>query len=462
MILDIWRRSSQSVAIGLALVLSLSVTASAAPGSSAPGPMPSVATKICSAGVLGNKDLNGYKRFHNKAIAALKDQLRQCYAVLRSMEYDARGGGGPTPAHPLSRSQVDLCNPDQINDQDDPNVVATLLNSYCAGLVALRPPAPFQATAAQLLFTARNPTLYVVTSSGGLLPSSATSTPSSGSGTDATQPATNPNPVSLSVSVGSSNPTTPTAGNTNLDALLLFKIARQIQDDYCVALAGSFVDSKTHRCNDQKVLSDGPERPLAVVPEGQWTLEDLRTQCVGDPYVDSPAPHGTLGAIVINGTTSTQDGSFLVALVRGGAAAHYTAEVLGCRDALDGSVSSPVEQLWNSKISSSVNRSRVSFFLPALVTTVVAANVTAKSVFLPQPTVGAPNSLITQYSSAQVAGALGSFAAGTAGYVFGNPHSGIAVRDALDTVAHEVGASFATACKRYHDLQLCKVYHNVP
>jgi hypothetical protein len=419
--------------------------------------------KLCAAPLLTNKDLNGYKRLKKAAIAALRDQMRQCHAYLLTLQ--AADEASRTPFHPLSPAQVALCDPKAaVRDDDDPNVVATLLNSYCGGLAAFRPEAPYQLSAAQLLYVAKAPTIYVIMSAGGGRPSSADSGSDSSSGTASSAPSALGAPIASGPSV-TAPATTPSAANSNNDNMMLYLVARRLREAYC---ARTGMLTRDGECDTSRMLAEPAESPrrLSVVPESQWKIEDFRTQCAGDPYIAGPegrGGHGTIGAIILNGSTSTQDGAFKFAVVTGRSEVNYTAEVLSC-DALTDQAPF-AQQLWAENITRSKSTQAFSFYLPALIGALMAVNVTSKSAFIPQPVLNAPSSAVQQFTNFQVYSTLGTFAANSSGLVIGNPNSAISMRNSYEQLADQIVRSFNAACGRgtaYANLAICRKYEGQP
>jgi hypothetical protein len=207
--------------------------------------------------------------------------------------------------------------------------------------------------------------------------------------------------------------------------------------------------------------------PLLVIPERQWNMEDFRAQCAGDPYVKEAngQEHGTVGAVVLDGTVTYEDGSFHFATVTGRSQADYSVEVLSCADQInmDGNQTSGLESVISDKVSKSSWRAVPSIFPLALGLAMVSANVTAKTAFLPAPVVNGPNNTVQAYSNSVIATAVGSFAAASAGLVFGNPNSALSLRKTFEEVADEVNTTYTSAC-RIHDyavLPICYKFMNV-
>ncbi|HEY7993408.1 MAG TPA: hypothetical protein VID24_04325 [Candidatus Eremiobacteraceae bacterium] len=333
-------------------------------------------------------------------------------------------------------SAMKACSPG--TRETDPRALWQQLK-FCVGVVALEHPAK-----PDPLMIAQEPTLYVLLSIGG----------GSGGGSGGTSPAKGPT-SSASGRSGSGPATGTTATGSAVDNpadFLLFLTAQRLERDICSRVG---ISAKT--CDAQ--------HPVAVVPESNWTLEDLQTQCSGDPYVandpnnpygantsGAPAGHGTIGAIVLNGSTVTADGTFAVFTVYGSSEANYTAQVLGCQ-----SGSPPyLSEIWSDNISNGNKTTALSFFPFALAGTLIAANSAARSAAAPAPGPSSAPGQLSSFISYQTDIALGTFAANSSGLALGNPSSGLTFRHTFEAWAQSLSDNLAIYCRAQSMQSVCK------
>ncbi|HLJ83618.1 MAG TPA: hypothetical protein VKT51_05540 [Candidatus Eremiobacteraceae bacterium] len=233
---------------------------------------------------------------------------------------------------------------------------------------------------------------------------------------------------------------------------LLFLVAQRLERDICARSGVSMAD-----CDAQ--------HPVAVLPESTWNLEDLRTQCADDPYVAndpanpyggpgnrSPAGHGTLGAIVLNGSTVTADGTFAVFTVYGSSEANYSAQAVECS-----SGSAPfLSTVWSDNISNGNKTTALSFFPIALAGTLIAAHSAAKEASLPAPNPSSSPSVLSTYINYQTDVALGTFAANTSSLALGNPSSGLTFRHTFEAWSTSLAHGLDAFCKVNSAQNICK------
>jgi hypothetical protein len=291
---------------------------------------------------------------------------------------------------------------------------------FCEGVLGFRSWWPGEE---QPLVAAQEPTFYVLLSIGAGPPGSAPST----AGKTSTQ-------SSSTAGKGGSGPASgSTATGSVVDNpayFLLFIVAQRLQNEIC------------SRSNINPLECDA-RHPVAVVPETTWDLEDFRTQCLDDPYVpndstnpygiglSAPAGHGTLGAIVINGSTVAVDGTFAIFTVYGSSEANFTGQVVDCSSGAGPSLSA----VWSDNVSGSNKTTAISFFPLALAGTLLASNALAHEVATPAPSAKAtpnPNAVST-FVTYQNDVALGTFAGNTSSLTLGNPSSGQTFRHSFES-----------------------------
>ena len=233
---------------------------------------------------------------------------------------------------------------------------------------------------------------------------------------------------------------------------LLFLVAQRLERDVC------------SRSGIVKTDCDA-QHPVAVLPESTWNLEDLRTQCADDPYVanDSnnpygsrgdrtPAGHGTLGAVVLNGSTVTADGTFAVFTVYGSSEANYSAQVVECTPRAAPFLST----VWSANISNGNKTTALSFFPLALAGTLLAARSAAKVASLPAPNPSASPNVLNSFLTYQTDVALGTFAANSGSLTLGNPSSGLTFRHTFEAWANSLAINLNAFCVLQTTQNVCK------
>jgi hypothetical protein len=320
----------------------------------------------------------------------------------------------------------------------DPRALWKQLKFCVAAMTLAHPPKP------DPLITAQEPTFYVLLAIGG-------GPPSGSGGTSAAKSSS----TSASGKSGGGSATGSTATGSAVDNpadFLLFLVAQRLERDICArdGISAAACDA---------------QRPVAVIPEANWTLEDLQSQCNGDPYVANdpnnpygargdaaPAGHGTLGAVVLNGSTVTADGTFAVFTVYGSSEANYTAQVLDCK-----SGSPPfLSAVWSANISNGNKTTALSFFPLALAGTLIAANSAARSASAPAPGPSSAPSDLGKFISYQTDIALGTFAANSSGLTLGNPSSGLTFRHTFEAWANSLANDLNAYCRAQASQNVCK------
>jgi hypothetical protein len=332
----------------------------------------------------------------------MQDELEQCYSKLVLAKRYVHG-------------DYEICNPKSpapnASPAADAKVVAVLLDSYCGPLLSEASPTP--------LFLTRKPTLYVLIGNGGTKPSG-----------------TAPGSVSTS-SVA------PSASVDNPQALLLFLIAQRLQNSFCTRLLKHPVPIDNRACGDSQ---DELQSKIVVLPESQWDIEDYNNQCAADPLVSGTKEgrtgleSGTIGAILLNGSITYQDGIFYVAYVTGGTEANYSAEVVSCEGPTNNLILA-------DNISAGKKTSRVSLFPIAVAGALLQANLTAKTAFLPTNLVNAPIGSQQSYAAAENGEAIGTFATNLSSVILGNPSSSRTLRSTFEQWALDFDEDLKTFCK---------------
>jgi hypothetical protein len=311
---------------------------------------------------------------------------------------------------------------------------------FCVGVVALQHPAK-----PDPLLMAQEPTFYVLLSIGG--------GPGGGSGgTSAAKSAPSGSTGGRSSSGPASGSTATGSAVDNPADFLLFLTAQRLERDVCARVGVS-------------VKACDAQHPVAVVPESNWTLEDLQTQCTGDPYVandpnnpygprtgQAPAGHGTLGAVVLNGSTVTADGTFAVFTIYGSSEANYTAQVLGC----DSGSPPFLSEIWSDNISNGNKTTALSFFPFALAGTLLAANSAARAAAAPAPGPSSAPGQVSAFINYQTDIALGTFAASSSSLALGNPSSGLTFRHTFEAWAESLSDNLDTYCKSQPTQNVCR------
>jgi hypothetical protein len=371
--------------------------------------MPSLPTSVCSTGDLKdivavyNFDSSTYTGAPETVPAGVKSYLAQVLTDrLRSCGLQSgKAANACTPAKGVT----------------DPRALWKQL-TFCEDVVALTNPPSDPPAGVVPLLSAQEPTFYVLLGVGagpGGAPGGTSATSSGGGGKGPG-------------GGGSATGSTATGSTVDIPSnLLLFLLAKGMQKEICGRSAG--------------VKDCDAAHPVAVVPEPTWNLEDLRTQCAGDPYVPSdpnnpygrgqigPAGHGTLGAIVLNGSIVTADGTFAVVTIYGSSEANYTAQVVGCKSQPAGS---SLFSVWSDSISDGNKTTALSFFPLALAGALIEAHAAAKTATLPAPSSSASPSAVNQFLYYQTDVALGTFASNASSLTLGNPSSGLTLRHSFE------------------------------
>ncbi len=322
--------------------------------------------------------------------------------------------------------------------ESDPHALWEQLK-FCEGVLGLQP----SDKSGDPLVVAQEPTFYVVLGVGAGTGGSPGGQSTSGGGSSGGK------------SGGGGAATGSTATGSSVDNpayFLLFLVAQRFERDVC-ARSGISVQE----CDAQ--------HPVAVLPESTWNLEDLRTQCASDPYVANdpsnpygspgertPAGHGTLGAIVLNGSTVTADGTFAVFTVYGSSEANYSAQVVNC----NGGSAPFLSTVWSDNISNGNKTTALSFFPLALAGTLLAAHSAAKEASLPAPGPSSSPNVLSTYISYQTDVALGTFAASSSSLTLGNPSSGLTFRHTFEAWATSLANNLNAFCKVQSSQNVCK------
>jgi hypothetical protein len=233
---------------------------------------------------------------------------------------------------------------------------------------------------------------------------------------------------------------------------LLFLVAQRLERDVCYRSGISLKD-----CDAQ--------HSVAVLPESTWNLEDLRTQCADDPYVANDpndpygslagrkaAGHGTLGGVILNGSTVTADGTFAVFTVYGSSEANYSTQVVECTPR-----SAPfLSTIWSDNISNGNKTTALSFFPIALAGTLIAARSAARVATLPAPNSSSSPGVVNNFLSYQTSVALGTFAAGSSSLTLGNPSSGLTFRHTFEAWAASLADNLNVFCGLQPSQDVCK------
>jgi hypothetical protein len=331
------------------------------------------------------------------------------------------------------------CTPGQ--GQADPRTLWEQLK-FCEGVLGRQPQE-------RPLIATQEPTFYVLLSIGA--PSAG---PSSGGGSVATKPANAGGGGGGGGKGGSGPASGSTATGSSVDnpsSFLLFIIAQHLERDVCTRSGISIQE-----CNAR--------HPVAVIPESSWTLEDFRAQCLEDPYVpndpgnpfgigqNASAGHGTLGAVVLNGSTVSVDGTFAIFTVYGSSEANYAAQVVTCN-----STGGPaLANVWSDNISGSNKTTAISFFPLALGGVLLASNATAHEAVAPAPNPSsAPNS-VGNFITYQNDVAVGTFLGNTSGLTLGNPSSAQTLRHSFESWAGKFANDLNAFCKLQAAQGVCK------
>ncbi|HEY7981073.1 MAG TPA: hypothetical protein VID19_06285 [Candidatus Eremiobacteraceae bacterium] len=387
-------------------------------------PSQTLSTSICS-----SSDLDDVVAVYNFDSPAFKGAPEPIPAGVRSYLAQLLAGRlAACAAH--SGPAAAACSP--APRESDPHKLWQQLK-FCEAILGLQP----SGKSANPLVHSQEPTFYVVLGVG------------AGSGGA---------PSGLSGSSGGSKggaATGSTSTGSSVDSpayFLLFLVAQRLERDVCARSGVSL-----HDCDAQ--------HPVAVLPESTWNLEDLRAQCAADPYVSNnpespygaagdgtPAGHGTLGAIVLNGSTVTADGTFAVVTVYGSSEANYSAQVVECA-AGDAPYLSTV---WSDNISNGNKTTALSFFPLALAGTLLAARSAARVASLPAPNPSSSPNVLNNFLSYQTDVALGTFAANSSGLTLGNPSSALTFRHTFEAWAASLAHNLNAFCSRQSSQNVCK------
>jgi len=322
--------------------------------------------------------------------------------------------------------------------ESDPRVLWEQLK-FCEGILGL-------GAHEQPLIATQEPTFYVLLSIGagpGGAPGGTSQSKPSAAGQGGGGGKGGSGPASGSTSTGSvvDNPA----------YFLLFIVAQRLESDVCSRSHISFADCAA-------------QHPVAVVPESTWNLEDFRSQCLDDPYVpndpanpygvgqNTPAGHGTIGAVVLNGSTVAVDGTFAIFTVYGSSEANFAAQVIGCNSGGGPALST----IWSNNISGSNKTTAISFFPVALAGTLLAANSAAHEVAAPAPNPSSSPNAVNTFVTYQNDVALGTFAANTSGLTLGNPSSGQTFRHTFESWTAKFAIDLNAFCKLQQSQNVCK------
>jgi hypothetical protein len=383
----------------------------------AQSPSLSLSTSICSSSDLDdvvavyNFDSPTYKSAPEPVPAGVQSYLAQLLTG-RLQACAARSG---------SATAASACSP--APRESDPHKLWQQLK-FCEAILGLAP----STKSADPLVQSQEPTFYVVLGVGagsGGAPGGQSGGSSGGGGSKG-------GAATGSTSTGSSV--------DNPSYFLLFLVAQRLERDVCARSGVS-------------LLACDAQHPVAVLPESTWNLEDLRAQCAADPYVPNnpnnpygalgdgtPAGHGTIGAVVLNGSTVTADGTFAVVTVYGSSEANYSAQVVECAAG-----SAPfLSTVWSDNISDGNKTTALSFFPLALAGTLLAARSAARVAAAPAPNPSSSPNVLNNFLSYQTDVALGTFAANSSGLTLGNPSSALTFRHTFEawatTLAHNLNA----------------------
>jgi len=395
-------------------------------------PSPALSTSIC-----GTADLNDIVAVYNFNSPTYKSSPESLPLGVKSYLAGLLVGRLNTCAALAGQAAAkSACTPNP--GERDPRALWQQLN-FCEGVLGLEP------QAAPLVAT-QEPTFYVLLSIGAGPAGPPAGTSKSGG-------ATSSGGGGGGGKGGSGPATGSTATGSSVDNpayFLLFVIAQRLEHDVCARSQIS-----VHDCDSQ--------HPVAVVPESTWNLEDFRAQCLDDPYVpndpnnpygarqSTPAGHGTLGAIVLNGSTVTADGTFAVVTVYGSSEANFTAQVVNCSSAAPPYLST----VWSDNISDGNKTTALSFFPLALAGTLLEANSAAHEATMPAPNPSASPNALNSFITYQNDVALGTFAANSSGLTLGNPSSGLTFRHTFEGWAGKLAANLNAFCKLHVSQAVC-------
>jgi hypothetical protein len=397
----------------------------AAGASSPPQPL---STSVCDTGDLTDIvavydfDSPSYKSAPQSIPPGVKSYLAQLLSGRLQACAALAGGSASAACAPSSR-------------ETEPHALWQQLK-FCESVLGLQP----HERQAVPLVVAQEPTFYVVLGVGagsGGAPGGQTSGGGGGKGG------------------GGGGATGSTATGSSVDNpayFLLFLVAQKLERDVCFRSGISTKD-----CDAQ--------HPVAVLPESTWNLEDLRTQCAADPYVANDpndpyglldgrraAGHGTLGAVVLNGSTVTADGTFAVFTVYGSSEANYSTQVVECTPRTAPFLST----VWSDNISNGNKTTAMSFFPIALAGTLLAARSAARVATLPAPNASSSPNIVNNFLSYQTSVALGTFAANSSSLTLGNPSSGLTFRHTFEAWAVSLADNLNVFCGLHPSQDVCK------
>jgi hypothetical protein len=414
-------RKVLSIAAACSLFVTLVTGAAGAPSPSQP-----ISTSVCGTGDLTDIvavydfDSPGYKGAPQSVPPGVKSYLAHVLTGRLQTCAALAGPGAATACAPGTH-------------ETDPHSLWLQLK-FCENVLGLQP----QARQGVPLVVAQEPTFYVVLGVGagpGGAPGGQSSGGSKGGGGG-----------------GSTGSTATGSSVDNPSYFLLFLVAQKLERDVCLR---SGITTKD--CDVQ--------HPVAVVPESTWNLEDLRTQCADDPYVANDpsdpfgsqngrkaAGHGTIGAVVLNGSTVTADGTFAVFTVYGSSEANYSTQVVECTPRAAPFLST----VWSDNISNGNKTTAMSFFPIALAGTLIAARSAARVATLPAPNASSSPGVVNNFLSYQTSVALGTFAANTSSLALGNPSSGLTFRHTFEAWATTLSDNLNAFCGLQPSQNVCK------
>jgi hypothetical protein len=393
----------------------------------APSPAQPLSTSVCGTGDLAdivavyNFDSPEYKSASQSVPPGVKSYLAQ---LLSGRLQTCAALAGPATSS--------ACSPGV--RQTDPHALWQQLK-FCETVLGLQP----HARQGVPLVVAQEPTFYVVLGVGAGSGGAPGGQSSGGGGKGG----------------GGGAATGSTATGSSVDNpayFLLFLVAQRLERDVCSRSGISLKD-----CDAQ--------HSVAVLPESTWNLEDLRTQCADDPYVANDpndpygslagrkaAGHGTLGAVVLNGSTVTADGTFAVFTVYGSSEANYSTQVVECTPRAAPFLST----VWSDNISNGNKTTALSFFPIALAGTLIAARSAARVATLPAPNASSSPGIVNNFLSYQTSVALGTFAANTSSLTLGNPSSGLTFRHTFEAWAASLADNLNLFCGLQPSQDVCR------
>ncbi len=431
----------------MSLLISLMLPGAAyASGSNVQSQSGGQASSPCSSGYdASGTDTSGMKdtdqaRYHALMTVYLRDRLATCAMALSRL------------SRVRAIKHADICDPasyDRIDSPPnsgakDPDIVtynrllAVTIDKYCALLY--NDALAYVSTPQQLLYTAGTPTIYVLLGSG--------APQGGGGGGGSGKGGGGGGGGGFGGSSGASSST------DNPSALLLHLVAQRLQNTLCARKSADPPNAKILPKGTSAPCSDG-NTTVHVLPEAQWTVEDFRAQCVGDPLVESKGEgHGTVAGIILNGAITSQDGAFHLLDITAGTEANFSAELVRC-NARDSAVDAPPnEMVFSDLISSGTTTWRISLFPIALAGTLIAANLSAKSQYNSSPAASLSGPALTAATlafqqtntSLTIGQALGQFAAGLSSMTIGNGTSGLTLHRTFDNWAEAFALHLNAYC----------------